>query len=90
MNDINLSQATEMVMALMAVVRELEEKMKYRAGAMQDGGQDPEDFQELLSQLEQLQKTIEEFMERAFSQEFIISGLPVQILDFSSEWERFK
>jgi hypothetical protein len=88
MTDIN--QATEMVMALSALIRELEEELE--SGSEFPGGEsdNPNSYQLFLSQLILLQREVEAFIENAVTMELSIQDLPVQILDFSSEWERFK
>ncbi|MFO8184564.1 MAG: hypothetical protein R6U39_10380 [Candidatus Aegiribacteria sp.] len=87
MTDFN--QATEMVMALSALIRELQEELE--SGSEFPGGEpDANSYQLFISQLILLQREVEDFIENAVTMELSIQDLPVQILDFSSEWERFK
>lgn len=88
MTDIN--QATEMVMALSALIRELEEELESGSEFPPGGADDPNSYQIFMSQLILLQREVESFIENAVTMELSIQDLPIQILDFSSEWERFK
>lgn len=88
MTDIN--QATEMVMALSALIRELEEEMESVSEFPPGDSDEPNSYQLFISQLILLQREVEAFIDNAVTMELSIQDLPVQILDFSSEWERFK
>jgi hypothetical protein len=88
MTDIN--QATEMVMALSALIRELEEEFETGSDLPGIESENHNNYQLFISQLILLQREVEAFIENAVTMELSIQDLPVQILDFSSEWERFK
>jgi len=88
MTDIN--QATEMVMALSALIRELEEEMESVSEFPPGDSDETNSYQLFISQLILLQREVEAFIDNAVTMELSIQDLPVQILDFSSEWERFK
>ncbi|OPL19052.1 MAG: hypothetical protein AVO35_12650 [Candidatus Aegiribacteria sp. MLS_C] len=88
MTDIN--QATEMVMALSALIRELEEELDSGSEFPPGGPDDANSYQIFMSQLMLLQREVESFIENAVTMELSIQDLPIQILDFSSEWDRFK
>ncbi len=47
-------------------------------------------YQIFMSQLILLQRELDDFIDSAVTLELSVQELPVQILDFSSEWERFK
>jgi hypothetical protein len=88
MTDFN--QATEMVMALSALIRELEDELESGSEFPPGDSDDLNSYQLFISQLILLQREVEAFIEDAVTMELSIQDLPVQILDFSSEWDRFK
>jgi hypothetical protein len=79
-----------MVMALSAIIRELEEELESGSEFPAGDSFDANSYQLFISQLILLQREVEAFIEDAMTMELSIQDLPVQILDFSSEWERFK
>lgn len=87
MND--FSQATEMLLAFAAMLRDLESKLDPESGLPAEGRDNLDSYQLFMSQLVLLQKNMEDFMENAVTLELTLQDMPVQILDFSSEWERF-
>jgi len=88
MTDFN--QATEMLLAFSALLRDLESELASSSGAPSDSREDLDSYQIFMSQLILLQKHMEEFIENAVSLELSLQDMPVQILDFSSEWDRFE
>jgi len=88
MTDFN--QATEMLLAFSALLRDLESELASASGATSDNREDINAYQVFMSQLILLQKHMEEFIENAVSLEMSLQDMPVQILDFSSEWDRFE
>jgi len=88
MTDFN--QATEMLLAFSALLRDLESELTSGSGAPSDNRENLDAYQVFMSQLILLQKHMEEFIENAVSLELSLQDMPVQILDFSSEWDRFE
>jgi len=88
MTDFN--QATEMIMAFSSLLKELQEEIESGAEFPSGGSDSLDRYQVFMSQLILLQREMEDFIENAVTMELSIQELPVQILDFSSEWERFK
>lgn len=88
MTDFN--QATEMVLALSSLLKELQQEMESQSEFPSDRNDNIDSYQVFMSQLILLQKEVESFIEDAVTMELSFQDLPVQILDFSSEWDRFK
>ena len=88
MTDFN--QATEMIQAFSSLLKDLQEELESGTEFPSGGDDNISRYQVFMSQLILLQREIEDFIENAVTTEFSIQELPVQILDFSSEWERFK
>lgn len=88
MTDFN--QATEMIMAFSSLLKDLQEEIESGSEFPTTEGENLDKYQVFMSQLIILQREMEDFIEDAVTMELSIQELPVQILDFSSEWERFK
>jgi len=88
MTDFN--QATEMVLALSSLLKELQEDLASGSEMPSSDQEDINSYQVLISQLILLQRELEDFIEDAVTMELSVQELPVQILDFSAEWDRFK
>ncbi len=88
MTDFN--QAMEMVQAFTSLLKELQEELESGKEFPSSENDSINKYQIFMSQLIILQRDIEDFIENAVTMEFSVQELPVQILDFSSEWERFK
>lgn len=88
MTDFN--QATEMILAVSSLLKDLQEQLESGKGFPADEAENINRYQIFMSQLILLQRELEDFIENAVTIELSIQELPVQILDFSSEWERFK
>ncbi|MBD3277492.1 MAG: hypothetical protein GF388_04255 [Candidatus Aegiribacteria sp.] len=84
------NQATEMVLALSSLLKELQQEMESQSEYPSDRNDNIDSYQVFMSQLILLQKEVESFIEDAVTMELSFQDLPVQILDFSSEWDRFK
>jgi hypothetical protein len=87
MTDFN--QATEMLLAFAAMLRDLESRLDPESGLPADSRENLDSYQLFMSQLVLLQKHMDDFIENAVTLELTLQEMPVQILDFSSEWERF-
>ena len=85
----DFKQATEMLMAFSAMLRELESSLDPESGLPTEGRENLDSYQLFMSQLVLLHRNMEDFIENAVTLELSLQDLPVQILDFSSEWERF-
>jgi len=85
----DFKQATEMLLAFSAMLRELESSLDPESGLPTEGGDNLDSYQLFMSQLVLLHRNMEDFIENAVTLELSLQDLPVQILDFSSEWERF-
>lgn len=88
MTDFN--QATEMIMAFTSLLKDLQEEIESGSEFPTTEDESLDKYQVFMSQLIILQREMEDFIEDAVTMELSIQELPVQILDFSSEWERFK
>jgi hypothetical protein len=88
MTDFN--QATEMLLAFAAMLRDLESRLDPESGLPSDSGENLDSYQLFMSQMVLLQKHMEDFIENAVTLELSLQDMPVQILDFSAEWERFE
>jgi hypothetical protein len=87
MTDFN--QATEMLLAFAAMLRDIESRLDPESGLPADSRENLDSYQLFMSQLVLLQKHMDDFIENAVTLELTLQEMPVQILDFSSEWERF-
>ncbi len=88
MTDFN--QATEMILAVSSLLKDLQEQLESGKEFPTDKAENINKYQVFMSQLILLQREMEDFIENAVTLELSVQELPVQILDFSSEWERFK
>ena len=88
MTDFN--QATEMILAVSSLLKDLQEQLESGKEFPIDKAENINKYQVFMSQLILLQREMDDFIENAVTLELSVSELPVQILDFSSEWERFK
>jgi len=88
MTDFN--QATEMIMAFSSLLKDLKDELESGSEFPSGDAESLSRYQVFMSQLILLQREMEDFIEDAVTMELSIQELPVQILDFSSEWERFK
>jgi hypothetical protein len=88
MTDFN--QATEMLLAFAAMLRDLESRLDPESGLPSDSRDNLDSYQLFMSQMVLLQKHMEDFIENAVTLELSLQDMPVQILDFSAEWERFE
>ncbi len=88
MTDFN--QATEMIIAFSSLLKELQDDLESGKEFPSGEADNINRYQVFMSQLILLQREMDEFIESAVTIELSVQELPVQILDFSSEWERFK
>ncbi len=84
------SRDTEMVLAFSALLRDLQEELDSQTEAPFGAGKELEQYQFFLSQIVLLQRDLEEYVDQAMTLELSRQDMPVQVLDFSSEWERFE
>lgn len=88
MTDFN--QATEMILAFSSLLKDLQEKLESGDELPTGEAENISRYQVFMSQLILLQRDMDDFIENAVTMELSVQELPVQILDFSSEWDRFK
>ena len=88
MTDFN--QATEMILAVSSLLKDLQEQLESGKEFPTDVAENISKYQVFMSQLILLHREMEDFIENAVTMELSVQELPVQILDFSAEWERFK
>lgn len=86
----NFNRATEMLLALSSLLKDLEEELDSGSKFPSNDRENLDAYQIFMSQLILLQKDMENFIDNAVSIELSIQEMPVQVLDFSSEWDRFK
>jgi hypothetical protein len=86
----DFKQAMEMIQAFSSLLRDIQEEIESGEEFPSGEAEGINNYQLFMSQLILLQRDVEDFIENAVSMELSVQELPVQILDFSSEWERFK
>ncbi len=86
---INITQATEMLLAFSSLLKDLQEELDSGSELPSNSLENLDAYQVFISQLILLQRDLEDFIENAVTLELSMQEMPVQVLDFSSEWERF-
>ena len=81
--------ASELALAFSAVMREMQSEFARSEHLPIASDDDFEAYQMFMSRVILLQKDLEEFIDRAMTLEAISQDSPLQVLDFSSEWEGF-
>jgi len=83
-------QANELSMALSSLLRKMKESMGEVEGVPVENREEYSQFQSLLTTSVFLQRDLDEFLDKAMTVGDQDREGPVEVLDFSSEWERFE
>jgi len=83
-------QANELSLALSSLLKKMCDSMGEVDGVPVDDREEYAQFQSLLTTSVFLQRDLDEFIERAMTLGEQGREGPVEVLDFSSEWDRFK
>ncbi|MCK5785980.1 MAG: hypothetical protein KAH54_05420 [Candidatus Sabulitectum sp.] len=84
------NQANELSRALSSLLREIRESMGEVEGVPVQNRDEYSQFQSLLTTSVFLQRDLDEFLEKAMTVGEQDREGPVEVLDFSSEWDRFE
>ena len=82
-------EAAELALAFSAVIREMQREFSTVEHLPVQDNADFEAYQMLMSRIVLLQRDMEELLDRAMALEATIQDSPVQVLDFSAEWESY-
>ena len=82
-------EAAELALAFSAVVKEMQQEFDGSDQLPLANNADFESYQMFMSKIILIQRDLDEFIDRAMTLEAALQGSPVQVLDFSSEWESF-
>ncbi len=83
-------QANELSMALSSLLRKMKESMGEVEGVPVENRDEYSQFQSLLTTSVFLQRDLDEFLDKAMSVGEQDREGPIEVLDFSSEWDRFE
>jgi hypothetical protein len=83
-------QANELSMALSSLLRKIKESMGDVEGVPVENREEYTQFQSLLTTSVFLQRDLDEFLDKAMTVGEQDREGPVEVLDFSGEWERFE
>ncbi|OPX28040.1 MAG: hypothetical protein B1H09_08485 [Gemmatimonadaceae bacterium 4484_173] len=83
-------QANELSMALSSLLRKMKESMGEVEGVPVENREEYSQFQSLLTTSVFLQRDLDEFLDKAMTVGDQDREGPVEVLDFSNEWERFE
>ncbi len=83
-------QANEISMALSSLLRKMKESMGEVEGVPVQNREEYSQFQSLLTTSVFLQRDLDEFLDKAMSVGEQDREGPIEVLDFSSEWDRFE
>jgi len=83
-------QANELSMVLSSLLRKMKESMGEVEGVPVENREEYSQFQSLLTTSVFLQRDLDEFLDKAMTVGDQDREGPVEVLDFSSEWERFE
>ncbi|MCK5841684.1 MAG: hypothetical protein KAH31_05930, partial [Candidatus Sabulitectum sp.] len=81
-------QANELSMALSSLLRKMKESMGEVEGVPVENRDEYSQFQSLLTTSVFLQRDLDEFLDKAMSVGEQDREGPIEVLDFSSEWDR--
>jgi len=83
-------QANELSMALSSLLRKMRESMGEVEGVPVQNRDEYSQFQSLLTTSVFLQRDLDEFLDKAMTVGEQDREGPIEVLDFSSEWDRFE
>lgn len=83
-------QANELSLALSSLLRKIKESMGEVEGVPVQNREEYSQFQSLLTTSVFLQRDLDEFLDKAMTVGEQDREGPVEVLDFSSEWDRFE
>ncbi len=83
-------RASELSLALSSLLRAMKESMGEVEGVPVRNRDEYSEFQVLLTNTVFLQRDLDEFLEKAMTVGEQDREGPIEVLDFSSEWERFE
>jgi hypothetical protein len=83
-------QANELSIALGSLLRKMRDSMGEVEGVPVENSEEYAQFQSLLTTSVFLQRDLDDFLERAMTYGEQGREGPVEVLDFSSEWDRFE
>ncbi len=83
-------QANELSMALSSLLRKMRESMGEVEGIPVQNREEYSQFQSLLTTSVFLQRDLDEFLDKAMTVGEQDREGPIEVLDFSSEWDRFE
>ena len=83
-------QANELSMALSSLLRNMKESMGEVEGVPVQNREEYSQFQSLLTTSVFLQRDLDEFLDKAMTVGEQDREGPIEVLDFSSEWDRFE
>ena len=83
-------QANELSIALSSLLRKMKESMGEVEGVPVENREEYSQFQSLLTTSVFLQRDLDEFLDKAMTVGDQDREGPVEVLDFSNEWERFE
>lgn len=83
-------QANELSMALSSLLRKMKESMGEVEGVPVENRDEYSQFQSLLTTSVFLQRDLDEFLDKAMTVGEQDREGPIEVLDFSSEWDRFE
>ena len=83
-------QANELSLALSSLLRKMKDSMGEVEGVPVQNREEYSQFQSLLTSSVFLQRDLDEFLDKAMTVGEQDREGPVEVLDFSSEWDRFE
>ncbi len=83
-------QANELSLALASLLRKMKDSMGEVEGVPVQNREEYSQFQSLLTTSVFLQRDLDEFLDKAMTVGEQDREGPVEVLDFSSEWDRFE
>ena len=82
-------EAPELALAFSAVIREMHQEFSVADNLPLESNSDFETYQTFISRIVLIQRDLDDLIDRAMLLESNMQDSPVQVLDFSSEWDLF-
>ncbi len=82
-------EAAELAFAFSAVIREMHQEFASSDHLPLGDKLDFETYQTFISRIVLIQRDLDELIDRAMMLESTLQDSPIQVLDFSSEWDLF-
>ena len=82
-------EAAELALAFSSVIREMQQEFACSDHLPVSDNADFETYQTFISRIVLIQRDLDDLIDRAMTLEASLQDSPVQVLDFSSEWEPF-